>query len=214
MNYALNQEAARGADSQGTRISETGKYIGTFTGAKEVKSAKKGTLGVEFAFMSNDGQTADYLTLWTQSAEGKELYGFKLLSAIMVCCKLRTLSSANGMAEEYDTATKTMVSRPAIIFPELIGKPIGLLLVLEEYVKQDGSIGSKMGISHAFEAATDFTASEILDRAVKPEKLAKLIPFLKDKLVTNQPSASTPASYAPQAANSGGTANMDDDIPF
>jgi hypothetical protein len=207
----LNTQSARNADSIGARIAETGKYVGTFTQAHEVVS-KKGTKGIEFSFKDEHGQTADYLTLWTVNAEGKELRGLDQLNAIMTCLKLRDgIKSTQGGIEKFDAASGQKVTVQGSVFPDLLTKKIGLLLQLEEYQKSDGSIGSKMAIFMPFEASTEFTSSEILDRATKPVKMQKAAAFMKDKKVT--PHADNSYQAAPQQQQAA-SAFIEDDIPF
>jgi len=214
MNYQLNTQIARSADQTTSRISETGKYIGTITRAEELIS-KKGTVGVEFAFKADDGQTADYLSVWTKNAEGKELYGLKHLQAIMVCTKQRTLTTVKGAVEKYDPATGQSGTFTVDLFPELTGQRIGFLLQAEEYLKQDGTIATRMAIFGSFSADGEFTASEILDRAARPEKLAKMVAVLRDRKLS--PGAVRPA-HAPAAAQGDAQGDADsvltDDIPF
>jgi hypothetical protein len=208
-NYTIDANAARAADQMNSRITETGKYIGIFTRAEEIKS-KKGTIGVEFSFKADDGQTADYLTAWTKNTDGKELYGLKQLNAIMACCKVRTITATPGQVEKYDNSVGTVAKMAATVFPELIGKRIGLLLQVEEYEKKDGSIGEKMGLAGAFEADTEFTASEIMDKAVKPEKLARHVATLKDRRLP----ASTSGGHAAPSQAGGFGDDLESDIPF
>ncbi len=209
MNYQLNKEAAKAADTMNGRIEETGKYIGVFTRAEESHSPK-GTQGIELSFKSNDGLTADYLSLWTVNADGKEIYGFKVLMAVMTCMKTKLLTKTVGQVEKYDQDQQKRVTVDAKIYPELMDKPIGLLLQREEYIKKDGkTVGSKMNIVGAFEASTELTASEILDGKTKPELLERMVSGLKDKTVS-APKASNgneppPYDYAPMPS---------DDVPF
>jgi hypothetical protein len=209
MNYTLNPEAAKAADTMNGRIEETGKYIGIFTRAEESESTK-GTKGIEMSYKSNDGLTADYLSLWTVNADGKEIYGYKVLMAVMTCMKTKTLTNTVGKVEKYDQDQQKRVVVDAKIYPELMDKPIGLLLQREEYLKKDGrTIGSKMNIVGAFDPETEMTASEILDRKTKPELLERMVAGLKDKIVS-----------APKASNSNEPPTYDyapmpsDDVPF
>jgi len=211
-DYTLNADAARAADQMNSRIVETGKYIGTLTRAEKITS-KKGTVGVEFSFKADDGQSADYLSIWTKNADGKELFGLKQLQAIMVCCKQRSLTAIKGKVEKYDGATAKMGTFDAEIFPELTGQRIGLLLQAEEYLKQDQTVGSKMAIHAAFGADTEYTASEILDRAVKPEKLEKMVALLRDRKLPAGAQAAAPTSYAAHSETNP-PPMMEDDIPF
>ncbi len=210
-NYTIDANAARAADQLNSRINETGKYIGVITRAEEVTS-KQGTKGVEISFRSDDGQTADYLTMWTSSASNPQLYGFKQLMAIMACCKVRTITATPGQVEKYDRDSGSMAKMAATIYPELTGKRIGLLLQVEEYQKRDGSIGEKMGLAGAFEADTKYTASEIMDKAIKPEKLARMVASLKDRRLSA--STTTHAAPASAAPHGGFASDLDEDIPF
>jgi hypothetical protein len=57
----------------------------------------------------------------------------------------------------------------------LQGKPIGLLLETEDSLKRDGATGLRMVIKGVFQADTELTASEMLDRKTKPEQLARMV---------------------------------------
>lgn len=211
-NYSIDANAARAADQINSRINETGKYTGVFTRAEEIKS-KKGTVGVEFSFKADGGQTADYLTAWTKNTDGKELYGFKQLMAIMACCKVRNITATPGQVEKYDRDVGAVAKMDATVFPELTGKRIGLLLQVEEYAKTDGSIGEKMAIAGAFEADTEFTASEIMDKAKTPEKLAHMVAALKDRRLSFSTSTA-PANNTSPSQSGGFAPDLDDDVPF
>lgn len=171
--YNLDTEAAKQADSTGGRITESGKYVGVFTKAKKVLSTK-GTQGVEFTFKANNGQTADYLSVWTINPEGEQIYGFKQLMAIMTCLKVRGIDSKEVTVEEYDRNTNSMQPVRIEAFPELQDKHIGVLLQMEEYQKKDGSIGEKATFAGFFDARTEQVATEILEKK-EPEILAKLV---------------------------------------
>lgn len=207
-SYNLNPDQARQADTGSNRITETGKYSGRFTRAEAVKS-KQQTEGIEFAFEADNGQSADFLTLWTYNADGKELFGLKVLNALMTCMRVKTINPQQGMVEKWDRDSGSKTKMAATIYPELMGKPIGLLLQREEYTKQDNSIGSKFNIYGCFEAATELVASEILEKATKAEKLPRIVASLHDKPMQKQRVAS---AYASQLGDT--FADMKDDIPF
>lgn len=209
--YALDTEAAKQADQKGGSINETGKYTGIFTRAENVKSPK-GTIGVEFSFRSDDGRAADYLTLWTENKDGKALYGYKTLMAIMACLKVRNITPISQKIEKYDHGAGGKVTVDAEVFPDLMNKPIGLLIQMEEYEKQDHSTNWKPVIYAPFEASTGFTASEILSKAVKPETLEKMEASLKDRPLRARSGSAAPVSSAP--APTGGYDDFDDSIPF
>lgn len=195
-NYDLDMKAASAADG-GNYISETGKYIGTFTRAEAVTS-QKGTEGVEFTFKADNEASADFLSLWTHSKDGKELPSFKALNAILTCLKLRGIKSQEGRVEKYDQATKARAIQSATIYPDLMNKPIGVLL--QKVWRADKPDKYKFEIVGVFEASTELTASEILDKASAPSRLAKMVLNLKDKHESAHPAmnASNPSNSDPE----------------
>lgn len=218
--YTLNTESAKSV-GQSSYINESGRYTGTFTLAKAVVSTK-GTEGVEFAFKSDADQTADYLTLWTYNDKGEELFGGRMLHALMTCMKVRELQAAPRNVKNRQGQTEAVDA-----FPALMGPRVGLLLQREATCKKDGSEGFRMNIYAPFEAATGLTAHEILEKKVRPEQLDKLLANLKDKPMSDaerkrqqkilgggDPYAYDSPRAAAVAGGGGGVADMDDDIPF
>jgi len=207
-NYALNTELAKEAGVS-NRIDATGKYIGKFTRAEAVHS-KEQTEGVEFTFQSTDKRTADFLTCWTFNVEGKELYGLKMVNALMTCMKVKEIKPQQGTVERYDGKVAQVE-----LFQDLMNKPIGVLLQKEEYQKNDGTIGTKFNIVGCFDAVTEMTAKEILERAIKAEQLGGMVALLKDRPMSNK---KTTTQNARTASNSGSGnhafADFEDDIPF
>jgi len=213
MNYTLNPEAAKAADTMNGRIDETGKYIGVFTRSESVES-NKGTIGIDLSFKSNDGPTADYLSLWTQNKDGKEIYGFKVLMAVMTCMRTKTLTKTRGSVEKYDQDQQKRVTVSADIYPELMDKPIGLLLQREEYIKGNGTVGAKMNIVGAFDPETEMTASEILGKKTKPELLERMVAGLNDKSLPSSSKSHGNNSLPPHESVPHGGDFGQDDIPF
>lgn len=209
-NYTLNTAAARQVGNS-AYLREPGKYIGTFTRAEQVFS-KQQTEGIEFSFKSREGQEAEYLTIWTKKADGAELYGFKVLMAIMACLKVKQITATDGAVVKRDASGQKTKVR-ATVFPDLMNKPIGLVLQGEEFEKQDMSVGIKLNIMVPFEAATELTAGEILDKKTTPQALAGVIRQLE-----REPVRKLKARAAYQAPAAGGHASpldqMDDDLPF
>ncbi len=203
--YNLDPNAARKADQTGNRIDEIGKYVGTFTQAEDI-TASTGTKGVALRFDSN-GQTAN-LSLYTTKANGDQIMGFQALMAIMTCMSLRNIAPKSGTAKHWNNETKTEETKQAQVFPDLCGKPIGLLLETEDYPKNNGGTGTRMVIAGIFQASTELTAGEILDKKTKPEQLAKMVVRLRHR----------PAKAAKAQAASGtghGFEDIEDDqIPF
>lgn len=221
--YALNPESAKAADNAiGTRITDTGKYVGKFTRAENIKSSK-GTLGIEFSFVTDSGQSADFLQIWTKGPDGKKLFGFNQLMAIMTCMKVKNLTPSMATVEKWDRDAGRTTQQKAEVFQELMGKPIGLLLQKEHYTNNNGQPKERMLIQVAFEASTGFVASEILDKAIKPEKMEKALASLKDRYAKGYNAGSShggdyghnrfdsqPTGPAPNGFDDG----FDSDIPF
>lgn len=207
MEYTLNTEAAKQADNKFSRIDASGKYLGVITRAEKVTS-DKGTKGIDFSFKSEDGEQADYLSLWTHNKEGKELQGFKTLMALMTCLNLKTLESTRGEVEKYNGVSQQREKVSVDLFQTMMNTPIGLLIQIEEQ-EYNNKIQRKTNIYAPF-TAEGFTATEVLDRASKPEKLEKMLAGLKDKLLTNKPAQQS------QQSSSGAPASPfdDSDIPF
>lgn len=210
MNYNLDPKAAAAADVIFSKIEQKGKYLGTLTRAESVTS-KKGTKGIDLSFRANTGETADYLTLWTHNADGKQLMGFNTLMAIMTCLRVKTLNAEDGEIEKYDQDQAKRVKVTVPLFKELMGKPIGLLLAMEEYPKTAGGTAWKPVISAAFDE-NEFTASEILSQAKTPETLTKMVMALRDKPLKG--SASAPVSHGESDHPAGQFDDFPDSIPF
>lgn len=210
--YNLDTKAAAAADNTISRIDTSGKYIGTLTRAEAVVS-RQNTDGVEFSFRADDGQQADFLTLWTYNAKGDALPSLKTLNAIMTVCRAKTITPAQGQVEKWDAESHSRQKMAATIFPELTDKRVGLLLQREEYIKSDGSTGAKVNIFGVFDPDTELTASEILAKKTQPEVLARMVAALKDKpLNSGKPQQSATNGNAGGVSPSFG--DMDDDIPF
>ncbi|MCL2076309.1 MAG: hypothetical protein FWH15_07730 [Betaproteobacteria bacterium] len=210
MDYSLDTKAAIKADNKNAFIFQTGKYLGRFTRAEMVTSPK-GTKGVDFSFVSDEEEKADYLTLWTHNNKGERLSGYDCLMAIMTCLRVKDIKPENCAIEKYDFEAKQMVRQTVPLYLDLMDKPIGLLLQMEEYIKGSGIPAWKPQIYAPFDK-DEFTASEILGKAVKREKLEKMVLLLKDRPLKNQAQAAPQAT--PQSSGHGNADGFDDDIPF
>jgi hypothetical protein len=157
--------------------------MGELTRAEKVTSTK-GTIGVDLSFKANGGESADYLTLWTHNKDGKQLMGFNTLMAIMTCLRVRELKAQDGEIEKYDNDLKARAKVVVPLFKDLMHKPLGLLIHMEEYAKNAGGTAWKPVIAAAFDK-DEFTASEILSKAVQPEALPKMVQALRDRPLNN-----------------------------
>lgn len=211
--YALDTKAAQKADQTGNRINSLGKYVGTFTQAEDI-TATTGTKGIALRFESN-GQGAS-LSLYTKKADGETIMGFQTLMAIMTCLGLRNIEPKQGTVKAWDRDSNTEITKNATVFPDLCGKPIGLLLETEDYLKSDGSTGTKMVVAGIFQAKTELTATEILERKTTPLMLPKMVERLHHRpLKAAKATASArPAAQTSAGGSGSGFEDMDDDIPF
>lgn len=206
--YNLDTDAAKQADTGGGRITETGKYVGTFPKAKKVISTK-GTRGIEFSFASTGGQGADYLSIWTMNHAGEQIFGYKQLMAMMTCMKVRGIDATPATVEEYDKASNGMIPQQVEVYASLQNKPIGILLQMEEYAKKDGTIAEKPSFAGFFDPQTEQVATEILEKSdarILEKLVGQLIPVKKLK-------GARQATQGYQGGN-GAPDNFDDSIPF
>lgn len=215
--YQLDVKAARHADTSGATIKELGKYVGEFIQAQDIKT-KKGGRGVSFIFKSAGGQKAN-LAIYTTGSSGERYQGYDALMAIMTCMQLRSIQPQPGKVTRYDYEAKKEVQEDGTLFPDL-HKPIGVLLETEDYEKQDGSVGTRMVLKNVFQASTELTASEILDKKTTPAALAKMVEGLRHRPLkgarTNAAPRGDDGTGGPPAGHpaSSGFDDMDDDIPF
>lgn len=209
MDYTLDTSAAKKADVIFSKIDSKGKYMGELTRAEKVTSTK-GTIGVDLSFKADGGESADYLTLWTHNKDGKQLMGFNTLMAIMTCLRVRELKAQDGEIEKYDNTKNARVKAVVPLFRELMGKPLGLLIQMEEYAKTAGGTAWKPVIAAAFDK-DEFTASEILNKSVQPEALSRMVIALRDRPLKNS------AANSASASGNGSSSDMPpdfDDVPF
>ncbi len=208
MNYTLDTKAAKQADQFNARIEKTGKYLGIFTRAEPVTS-KKGTQGIDFSFKSESGESSDYLTIWTHGKDGSQLRGFNLLMAMMTCLRVKELTPTSERIEKYNVDTKQREEVTVPLFMELMNKPVGILVQMEEYQKTAGGNAWKPVIFSTFDK-DEFVATEILNKSVKPEILPKMVEALRDKPMKALVGNSAPKTEYPSES----VTDLDDDIPW
>jgi len=212
--YQLDESAAKQADG-GDFITRTGKYIGTFTKAEHVIS-DKGTVGVAFDFKTEQEEQASF-TLYTFRDDGSRIFGFNQLQAIMGCLRLTQLSEPkHKVANVWDKTENKRMDKPVLQFLELLDKPIGLLIQMEEYPTQSGEYKWRPTLSHAFCAKTELMASELLENKTQPERLEKCVQKLADKPFKdkNKPAPFNTAKAQMHNELNPPPADYESDIPF
>lgn len=206
MNYTLNVEAAKQADSLGSFINEKGEYIGIIEYAETYKS-QGGADMVGFKFKSDEGKEAT-LQLCTHGKAGQEVFGFKTLMSIMTVLKARELTSEQVNVMKYDFDAKAETNQNITILKELSGQRIRFLLVNEQYLGNDGTPKNSMKIKSALTYADRLTGIEVLNQT-NEGRADKILASLKDKLL-DQNQAQAPM---PMAGHDVGD-SFEDDIPF
>ena len=205
--YTLDPQAAKDANSGSKRIKESGKYVGKFTAAWYEQN-DKGTESVHFLFESIEGQEAGPLALDTHNGAGDAWPSYKMLNAIMTCLKVRGIKTTQGNVTLYDFGSGGMVTKSKPTYPELVNKPIGLVLQREEYQKQDGSIGERMIIAGPFDPATLKMASEVLN-STEAKALDGVLRYIDANPVRALRGVKKPAAHHAESSQF-----ADDEIPF
>jgi hypothetical protein len=213
--YALNNEsaqAARKAEQRTSFIDEKGKYVGKFTRAEDITAAS-GTRGIAFTFETDDGQKANF-SIYTIKSNGEKLGDFGTLMALMTCLGVKDIKPAQVASMVWDKDASANVSKTLSQFPELLNKRVGILVAMEEYEKRNGGgTGWSTRLNAVFQADTELTASEILDRKTTPTKLPQLVAALKDRPLKKSTASSGGGHMADE--NFGGfDQGFDNGIPF
>jgi len=181
-NYDYDPEAAGHADDNANRIDASGPFIGTFEYAEAVTSSQKGTEGMKLGFDDGHGGKCE-LTLWTRKADGTPLFGFNFVQAMMTIFGLKGLKAVKGKVYTYDQENNKRrgLEEDGQVFPDLLKKPIGLMLQKELKTSQAGKDFFDMNVWGVFHPTSRLTASEIREKKAKPEKFEKMVKSIRDK---------------------------------
>ena len=196
--FTLDTNSARSADNKSAFIDEAGKYIGAFNRAEYMEKKDTGSTGIGLTYKTREGAEAQFYINLSYQHGTKNEGGHATLNAIMACMQVRTVAAPRPMEIEKwdkDAGQRVKVSVPS--FPELVGKPIGLLLQME--IEKNSTTGlERPTIFAPFSAESEKTASEILDtRNPQPAKLEKMVQqIMKKPVVDRRPKG--------QASSSGG----------
>lgn len=211
MGLTLNANEARKADNFSTIIRESGKYVGTITRAQKLMS-KNSVEGVGLSFKTDEGESANYLDLYTVKPGGEQLRGFQIVQSILCCTRVKNADEGPITFETWDRDERKMVQVTEPGYPALMGKKIGLVLQRELGTNQNtGEDTDRLQIVGVFEAATGLTSSEILDGKTKPERIERVVRMIQANPVRDTRKR---APVRPAQAPAKDTAPFDDDIPF
>lgn len=213
MSLNLDTNAARDADRVNQSIKESGKYIGVITRAEKLLS-EKNTQGLGLSFKTESGDTAMFLDLYTINSEGKNLPSMATVQAILCCTRTKTADEGTITFDKWDKNAKAMAKANASGYPALMGKRIGLLLQreLSDNTRDPSKHNDRVVVYGVFEADSELTASEILDKKTQPEKVSKMYQSLMAKPVNDRRTNIAVASQP--NVPSGSFDDFEDDIPF
>lgn len=207
-DFNLDTNAAKEANNGGKRITDVGVYVGTFRAAWYEKN-DKGTESVQLIFVSDAGQEAGPLALYTHNGAGDELPSNKMLHAILASMKVRGVKAQPGKVTLWDYDTKSEVEKTKETYPAMMGPTIGLVLTDEEYRNRNGDVKTRLQIGMAFNSETRQSAAEVLGSETATA-LDNYTAYLDKTGRWHKP---INGSHAPSQAANAPTFD-DDDIPF
>lgn len=213
MSLKFNPDEARKADKMSSIIRETGKYVGIITRAEKLLS-RNNVQGVGFSFRDLDGNTANYLDVYTVRADGSPLWGMNLVNAVLCCSRVKDAEEGEITFEKWDNDVREMVPTRAPGYPALMGKRIGFVLQRELGTNpNNGADTDKVVLVRVFEASSGLTSTEILDGKTKGEKLTAFMKTLAP-VRDNRKKGATPV-VVPLAGQPGYVdPEFDDDLKF
>lgn len=179
-----------------------GAHICTIKTAKCIQSNQKGTHGIEFSVVTDDGAKASYLTAYYAKADNTPVpSGQSLINALMGFLSLPAISYTSQAIDGEQCS----------VVPEFAEKKVGLFLEKVLYTKNDGGEGYKFNIRCPFDAQTKQTFKEKAHN--KPaEAIERMIAGYKNKDERSAPTMAQQQSAGNQPRQP--TVGFDDDIVF
>lgn len=209
-----NDESARKIGGAG-RINATGAYEGVFTRA-EARKSESGAIGIEFDFKSNEGASASFLGVWRLNGNGEELSGQRIIDAIMLLLRAKSVNPILAQVDKWDKTTSAVIKQKCLVYQEFMNKPIGLLLQ-KEHGTYNGAPTEKMIIYGCYDIASKKTPMEIIDKK-SAGSLDGIIAALKDKYQKGKSATTHHGTHSgartADGPHGGRFADMDEDIPF
>lgn len=185
MNFTFSAKAAQDfGGASYAKIDSTGKYTGTIQSLELKENQETGSKGLSMVFKSDQGATAKfYINTEYRAPTGDIVSNLENISALLCCLRMReTGQPVPFMLEEYDFDSKSTVKTTKPCYVELHGKRIGLLIRMEKrtFQNKEGHLQetTQPAIFYYFEANTEYSPREILNRATQPEDVAKKLEWL------------------------------------
>ena len=156
-SMSYDEEIAAQAEPQKSYIKESGIYDGKIVKCIVKEAQHSDAWAVEFSFISNEGEEANYLSLWQANKKGEQFYtdkngnprplpGLSITQSIMGLLGIKQLHPVQG--------------KESIGFKEFTNKEIAFGLQKVIYTKTDNTEGSKFNIVRAFKPVTHKTLTE------------------------------------------------------
>jgi hypothetical protein len=208
---SLDTNAAKAADNKSAFIDEAGKYTGTFTRAEYMENGSTGSTGLGLTFKSNSGAEAQFYVNLSYQHGTKNDGGHAILNAVMACLQLRKVDAPRTITvEKWNKDAKQREKVDVYGFPELMGKPIGLLIQME--IEKSSENGAPRPTIYApFSAESEKTASEVLDpKCTHPAKLEKMVQQIMARPIIDR----RPKGYQQAPSTNSAPPTDWDDIPF
>ena len=183
VSYDFDESAAGHAEDFANRIDKSDAFIGKFTNVWALVSKTKddgsgGTSGIHFEFEGTGGERGQ-ADIYTIKKDGTKLFGYNMVQAMMLIMGVQGLKTKKGEIEGFVDGKREKMEGD--VFPDLIGRSIGVIFQKELYTKSDGKEGSRYNLIATFHPETRLTASEIKEKKVKPEKYERIMRGLKTK---------------------------------
>lgn len=214
--FELDKNSASAADNKSAFIDEAGKYIGALTRAEYMEKKETGSTGIGLTFKTREGAEAQFYINLSYQHGTKNEGGYSLVNAIMACLQLRKVGDPQQITiEKWDKDAGQRVKASVPGFPELMGKPLGLLIQME--IEKNSEKGNERPTIFApFSAESEKTASEILDaRCTSPAKLEKMVQQIAKKpCVDRRPKGVSGSAYGHGHADQSAPPADWDEIPF
>ena len=188
-------------------IQKSGAYIASFNLVR-LYQAQSGAEMMQLSFTTQE-QLQGSLNLCLTNKNGEPTFNNDLIQALMGCMRTREAKPVQGNYKD----PKTGNTMNGIIVPELMNKPVGLLIQVcpREYLDQNNAvkIAKDLEIVMPYCADTSQTVSELLDK--KPATfLSQAVAHLSDKELRKLPPQQTGSSFAGGYGGGSGFEQFDD----
>ncbi len=232
-NFKRNEELVKPDNLYAGKIREQGFYAGKFTQAYIRKGANSESEALHLEFLADTGHS-ESIDIWHTNRNGGEIEsGMRKVNDLMVLLSINELKEKkNDKIEVFDFVVRAVIDKIVTSYPQLIGKPIGTVFKIVEYVKQinvDGrwvdtnppQLAEKAELVLFCDAKTKSTVYEF-NAAKDPVYVDKYLSTLQVKRISVDVQSAKDAQVVARAENKAGPtiAFVDDDddydssIPF